>query len=401
MTVYINDKQYTAYELKCANVVIADVDSDNVNVRMKESYKVKSISPKQLDINVATNFNVACPSKLCVEFENKKPLFLFLYKPEQVNPDDYDYYFKSGEHSLEQLTLMAGQSVYLETGAVLKTHVYAEYADDIKICGHGIIDTVGIGEKGRRMLYFKSCNNLQIEDVSLFGAISWCVVPIACNNVNISGLNIITYEVNGDGIDLVGCENVQVDNCFIHAADDCVAIKANDYDDNIGCKDCFNITVKGCILWNTRPGNAIEIGFETRCDEIYNVTFEDIDVLHCEFEGWQSGGVLTIHNGDRAKIHDILYKNIRVEDASQKLIDFKIFNSRYSKDLQRGQIYNIIVEDVTYLGDKMPPSILRGFDFNHLINNIKVINLTHKGVKKASAIDAHMITEMSTDVVFE
>lgn len=93
-----------------------------------------------------------------------------------------------------------------------------------------------------------------------------------------------------------------------------------------------NILVEHCVLWNAEPGNAVEIGYEVRCDEISDITFRDLDIVHCEYEGNQSGGVLTIHNADRAHIHDIVYEDIRVEDAQEKFVDIKVLDSKYSLD---------------------------------------------------------------------
>lgn len=76
-----------------------------------------------------------------------------------------------------------------------------------------------------------------------------------------------------------------------------------------------DIKVRRCVLWNAEPGNALEIGYELRCNEVSDVVFEDCDIIHCEYEGNQSGGVLTIHNADRAKVHNVRYENIRIEDA--------------------------------------------------------------------------------------
>ena len=115
------------------------------------------------------------------------------------------------------------------------------------------------------------------------------------------------------------------------------------------------------IYWNTEFGNALEIGYETRCDEISDVVFRNCEVVHCEYEGNQSGGVLTIHNADRAWIHDIYYENIRIEDAQEKFIDIKTLDSKYSRDRSRGMIQDIHFKNIEITGENFPVSIVRGF----------------------------------------
>jgi len=81
-------------------------------------------------------------------------------------------------------------------------------------------------------------------------------------------------------------------------------------------------------------GNGLEIGFELHTAEVKNITFRDCDIIHVE-----SGAVLSIHNSDKAIVSNVLYENIRIEDARQKLIDLGIFRSKYSTDGSSDEAY--------------------------------------------------------------
>ncbi len=72
--------------------------------------------------------------------------------------------------------------------------------------------------------------------------------------------------------------------------------------------------------------------------------------------------MLTIHNADRAHIHDIVYEDIRVEDAQEKFVDIKVLDSKYSLDRKRGSVENIYFLNVEILNGNFPVSIIRGFD---------------------------------------
>ncbi len=398
MQINLNGQKFNSYETSPAHIVVFESDEAKVDIEL--GGVVKSVRPLGLNISPCNKFTVDTGSKVIVEFEDEKPLFLFTYLKENANPEDYTYYYGSGEHYVDELHLKAGESIYVAAGAVLKMHLRADGADNIKVAGRGIIDTSEIGSKKRRQLRFIQCNNLSVSDITLVGAIDWTLVPIKCNNVNIQGVNVVSWEVNGDGIDIVGCRDVVVKNCFLHCADDCLCVKANDYDDDRGCNNVENVRFEKCILWNTRPGNAMEVGFETRCEEIKNIVFSDIDVLHCVYESWESGGVFTIHNGDRAKISNVTYENIRVENAEQKLFDFKVLQSRYSKDADRGFIENINIRDI-YVYGEMPPSIMRGCDNQHGVKNVRISGLYDNGKKVENILSAHIIAESGSEVMFE
>jgi hypothetical protein len=107
--------------------------------------------------------------------------------------------------------------------------------------------------------------------------------------------------------------------------DDCIAIKSMGRDEPAA--DCEDIEVEHCIFWNAAWGNALEIGFEVRSDYVRNIVFSDNDIIHV-----QMGAVFSIHNSDSATVENVLYKNIRVEDARQKLIDLGIMRSLWSLD---------------------------------------------------------------------
>ncbi|MBQ2675787.1 MAG: hypothetical protein IJF54_00095 [Clostridia bacterium] len=401
MKISVCGKTVETYSLPCVEYLVYESDSDVINISICDEFEVKSIRPLKLNLSAANDFSVNTGSKVIIEFENHNPLFIFTYKKQCVNKDEFTYFFDEGEFTLDEIKLKSGEKLYVGAKAVLHAHISAQDAENIEVCGPGVIDITGISTKKRRMAKFLSCKNVTVKDTTFVGAIDWTIVPINCDNVTIDGANIITWEVNGDGIDPVGSKNVYIKNCFLHCADDCISVKATDYDHQEGCTDCDNIQVSGCIMWNTKPGNAMEIGFETRCDNITNVSFVDCDVLHCVYEGWQSGGVFTIHNGDRAVVSNVLYKNIRVENAEQKLFDFKVYKSHYSKDEERGFIKNIVAEDIYYFGEELPPSILRGCDNQHGVKNMVIRGLYHNDKRLDNVLKARFIAESGSELTFE
>ena len=247
--------------------------------------------------------------------------------------------------------------------------IFSYKADCVSVLGNGILygsvwhkpDENG----GRLMAAFTLGDDIRIQGITIVDSGVWNLVPGACRNVSICDVNILSRLVTGDGIDIVGCENVTIENCFIRACDDCICIKACPLPSPAACCNVKNVHVHGCTLWNAEPGNALEIGYELRCNEVSDIVFFDCDIIHCEYEGNQSGGVLTIHNADRANVHNILYENIRIEDAQEKLVDIKILDSKYSLDRVRGDVQDVTFRNITVGGSIFPVSIIRGFEMHN------------------------------------
>ncbi|WNR46136.1 glycosyl hydrolase family 28 protein [Paenibacillus roseipurpureus] len=372
----------------------------------------KGIQPKPA--NGSITLEVQAPIKLSIEFggDIRKPLFLLINPPENNRPDPSDlsvkYYRGGAVYDAGEIILNSGETVYIEEGAVVRGHITAPESNGARIAGRGILDgsgwrTTGLQpyEKRKQMIKAISCNDLEIEGITVVDGSNWHVVPIGSHNVTIRNLNVITFEGTGDGCDIVGCENVVVDNCFIRAKDDCLAVKAVDYHHEAGLANVKNVLVQNCVFWNAEWGNCMEIGYETRCDTISGVTFRNIDVMRCEFEGHQSGGVFTIHNGDRAVIQDILYEDIRVEDAQEKLVDIKVLDSKYSRDTIRGQVDGVTFRNIQVIDGLFPVSIIRGWSEEHMIRNIRFEGLTVHGEPVKSANDARMVVELAVDVSFQ
>ena len=134
------------------------------------------------------------------------------------------------------------------------------------------------------------------------------------------------------------------------------------------------------------------------------IVFSDCDIIHCEYEGNQSGGVLTIHNADRANVHNILYENIRIEDAQEKFVDIKILDSKYSLDRVRGDIQDVTFRNITVGGSIFPVSIIRGFEMHnemHRPRHIRFENVVVHGALMHSANEMRMVVELAHELEFE
>jgi len=354
--------------------------------------------------------NLDGPTKLSIECDDEihRPLFLFVAAPDDdtPSPDDPNVrYFEGGVlHTPGMMDLASGETIYIAAGAVVRGAIRAEGQHQIAVRGHGVLDgnlwPHEPGEDRPHMLSFLDCQDVTVEGVTVADSPCWTLVPTGCDRVRLRDVRIITSAANGDGIDIVGSRDVVVDGAFIRTKDDCIAIKAMTNRHPSGGRNVECVRIRRSVFWNAEWGNALEIGYETRCEAMSDIVFEDCDVIHCEFEGWQSGGVFTIHNGDRATIHDVRYENIRVEDAQEKLIDIKVLVAQYSKDDARGHVRDIHFKDVRVVAGPFPVSIVRGLDGQHLIENVTLENVSAHGVAFRDANAAHMVVELARGVTF-
>ncbi len=355
-------------------------------------------------------FTLTEPAYLSIELDDdiRRPLFLWADPPDEAVPDPAEpgvRYFEAGKvHRPGLMELESGETVYIEGGAAVEGAVLADGAENVTVRGRGILDGSGWPGKGKdrgpRLLRFFDCRNVTVEGVAFVDSPRWTLVPVGCEDVRIEGVKIITDHVGGDGIDLVGSSDVTVRRCFARTADDCVAIKASAYRRECGGRDVKGIRVLDSVFWNAHPGNALEIGYETRCDSISDVLYRNCDIIRVEHEGYSSGGTFGIHNGDRAEVSDVRYEDIRVEDSREKLIDMKVLFARYSRDEERGQIRNVRFRDIAVVDGRFPPGIIQGYDKEHIIEDVTVEGLTVHGKPVHDAIDARMVVELARKVRF-
>ncbi|MBO5940001.1 MAG: hypothetical protein J6R18_02250, partial [Kiritimatiellae bacterium] len=120
----------------------------------------------------------------------------------------------------------------------------------------------GIPWRPSQMLYFVECENVRVEGVSLIDSPYWSCFIHGCKGVKVKNLLVRTrrepvHTHNGDGIDIDSCEDVEVADCDIDTADDCITLRANTSRLKVK-RPCRNIAVSNCRL--SSPCNAVRIG---------------------------------------------------------------------------------------------------------------------------------------------
>lgn len=368
------------------------------------SYKIK---PKVDKKNHTVTFSITNPDTYTVEFDGTpfRALHIFANPIEENIPDFSDenvVYVGPGEWDIDTISLESGQTLYISGGAVVHGIVNANFAENVTVMGRGIIDGSKMEGWQGKMAYvplkFDHCNKVAVKDVIALNSNAWVCQCFETKNASIDGINVVSARPNGDGITLQSCENIEVKNCFVRSWDDSLVVK--NYEGN-----SKGIHFLDMQLW-TDFAQSMEIGYETNKGQqkeaaISNISFSNICVLHNFHKP-----VISVHNGDDAKISDIAFNHIVVEDAQMGsgdgsdmpyMIDLNIAKSdNWSTTRERGTIDDVQIDGVTVLSGKFSPSRISGYDKDHRVTNVNISNLEILGEKMKTFEDAKFEIEEST-----
>lgn len=369
-----------------------------ITVPKQELEKV-TISPLSYEIEPKINknkhtvtFYITEPNTYTVMFNDspERAIHIFANPLEEdiPNPNDENViYIGPGEWNMYKIDVESGQTVYIAGGAVVHGRLNIENEENVTVRGRGIIDGSKLnGWKGRGAsvpLEMNNCQNVTVEDIIFLNSNAWVCQGFDSQDLKLDGIKIISSRPNGDGISIQSCQNVEVKNGFVRSWDDSLVVK--NYAGNSS-----NIHFSDMQLW-TDLAQSMEVGYETNKGQraeasITNVTFENICVLHNYHKP-----VISIHNGDDAIVSGITFRNITVEDAQMGsgdgavmpyLIDLHIgYNAQWSRTKERGQIRDIVIENVNVLSGKFCTSRIQGYDAEHTVSNVSISNLEILGEK--------------------
>jgi len=439
--VKVNGNESAVYDSKIAAFMYFSFDGNvNVSVTSGRDINTVDIRPKSRGVTYSfedrtVSFRLDKPCNLSIEINGdiKRPLFLFANPLEQNPPKPGDKnvrYFEAGKiHQAGEIKLVSGETIYIAGGAIVRGRIRAEGAENVRIIGRGILDGSGRDYK-TQMVKLSGCSNVEVSGIIVFNSFGWTLVPVKSDNVRFTNIKVVGWRDNDDGVDIVGCTNLSIENCFLRTKDDCIAVKASPgyfEEGESGLRNVRDVRVIDSVFWNAEWGNAMEIGFELQTKKISDVLFKNCDIIHVE-----RGGTFTIHNGDFATVENIRFEDIRVEDSQDKLIELRVGLSIYSKDCpwelhrqnpqrkrnplgqwvrpepekeqefaaQRGHIRNIHFKNIAISGQKLPKSYLIGYNAAHSVENVVIENLKFNGSRILDAEAGNFTIETAKKVKF-
>lgn len=251
---------------------------------------------------------------------------------------------------------------------------------DIQFSDNVTVRGITVMNPAHYSFHLGSSRNLWIQDVKAFSCVGW-----------------------SDGIDMMACENVRIEDVFLRNSDDCIAI--------YGMRgeftgDTRNVSVKNAILW-ADVAHPTMIGTHGDAKHggsiIENISFENIDILEHHEPQDDYLGCMAINVGDANTVRNVSYKDVRVEPFERgKLLDLQVrWNKKYN-DVPGKSIRNVMFEDIFYDGEGEHTSVINGFSQDKKVEGVRFRNLVVRGVPVKKPEDGNiLIGEFAEDVRFE
>ncbi|MDX2188183.1 MAG: glycosyl hydrolase family 28 protein [Opitutaceae bacterium] len=317
------------------------------------------------------SFQLPGPDKVYIEVEGHAPLALFANKPFPMpGSTPATFAFGPGTHEVGYLTLKDNDSVYLAPGAVVYGGIRASGAKNLRVYGGGILDG---GNRFESMVKLEDCENIQFEGITTRNGIGWTNTLIRCRNVSYRGVKVISFGPAGDGIDPLNSSNVEISDSFFRCTDDCIAIKAPDY-----TVASSNIRIHDNTMVGFAYADGVTIGFELNAPSISN-----IEVWNCDVILARGGSMVQGHSGfsiicdGPARVHDILFRDIRVEQVEFKLFELQCTYGKHYGDDPPGNIENVTIRNVSWAHEA--PIVLQGFSPENRVRQVRFENCTVAG----------------------
>ena len=348
-------------------------------------------------------FTLERPQYLSVEFNGDRLHNLHLF----ANPLETEtytearkgvMYFGPGIHKPDdlpnnQIRIPSNTTVYLAPGAVIKAKLLVDKAENVRIIGRGILD------HPIRGIEVTDSKNVLIEGVTVVNPDHYTVFGGGTTGLTVKNLKAFSCKGWSDGIDLMCCRNVVVDNVFLRNSDDCIAIYNHRWNWWGGSSD---ITVQNSVLW-ADIAHPINMGGHGDPDSLTgevleNVTVRNIDILEHDEDDPLYQGSMNIDCGDKNIVRNVLFEDIRVESIQEgRLFCLKVlYNPKYNK-APENSIEEITFRNITYDGVGENPSLIKGIDENHSVRNITFENVVING-KRMKDVNEFITNEFIKDI---
>lgn len=375
-----------------ASMVQFDMGSPVEVMVKKNNETVREAAIRPLNNNVAYKqlqntvfFTLDKPQYLSVEFNGDRLHNLHLFanplETEKYGQEEKGVmYFGPGVHRPKdlpnnQIRIPSNTTVYLAPGAVVKAKLLVDKAENVRIIGRGILD------HSIRGIEITDSKNVLIDGITVVNPDHYTVFGGGSSDITIRNLKSFSCKGWSDGIDMMCCRSVMVDNVFMRNSDDCIALYNHRWNWWGGSGD---ITVQNSVLW-ADIAHPINIGGHGDPDSptgevIGNLVFRNIDILEQDEDDVPYQGCMAVVCGDRNHVRNVLFEDIRVESIQEgRLFCVKVnFNPKYDKQ-PGNSIDGITFRNITYTGVGENPPLIQGFDKERKVKNVTFDNVVING----------------------
>ncbi len=321
------------------------------------------------------------------------------YEAETIPTDKSVLYFKRGSFvSFSHKTDIRSDAD--AESAALPPVLELNGKENAVIAGCGTLDFTRIDRRERNLVTVNFCKNSMIDGLILLNPNSWTVTCYACESCTVSGITVFGYRTNSDGINICGCSDMTVENCFCRNGDDSFSAKAtNEF------YECRDITFKNCIGWSNKA-RCFGITGEVERD-IYRITFTDCAVIfrNANWDTDRTASLAVAVETGGKNVSDILFENIEIHTDTGRPIYCMIYGS----EITDCNVSNIVFRNINInCGEKIKISSRRGMNFKEKIcsffdrkinssclKNLKTFKLISEWLKR------NYVSSNSVKVTFE
>ena len=211
--------------------------------------------------------------------------------------------------------------------------------DDVNEKNSGTIDGNGIdnpnwngSEKTRPMAIFVALSeNVTIQHVQVVNAGMWSVVGLENSNMLIESVKVDSHSgPTRDGIDIVDCSNVTIQNVWVNSEDDSICLKSG------STKGVHNVTVKNSTVAGSGVANALKLGTAS------SGSFDGIRFVGIHIESAKQAA-MAVESVDGAAIHGVTFKDIQFKNVGSA---FFILLGQRKGARKIGSIKNVFFQNI-------------------------------------------------------
>jgi hypothetical protein len=188
------------------------------------------------------------------------------------------------------------------------------------------------------LVEIRNSRHVLLEGFTILDSPGWTIHPYNCDHVTIRGLTLDShlYGPNTDGIDVNGCRDVFISDCYISGCDDAIIIKST-----VDARSTERVAVTNCIL-ATKCG-ALGLGAE--CDN----SIRDIVFSNCVVK--EALRMIAIEMWSPGTIENVAFSNISGRTVTDMQVERPIYidiqQHRQPEPYTLGQLRNVSISNFT------------------------------------------------------
>ncbi|MGO4270710.1 glycosyl hydrolase family 28 protein [Paenibacillus sp. TAF58] len=155
---------------------------------------------------------------------------------------------------------------------------------------------------------------ITVEGITIVDPPHYSIYLGSSEHVQIRNFKAFSTRGWSDGIDIMACFHIDIEDIFMRNSDDCIAVYGTRWD---FYGDTRYVTVRNSVLW-ADVAHPIMMGthgdHHKDGDTIEHIRFENIDILEHHEPQENYWGAMAINAGDLNTIRHVTFEDIRVEE---------------------------------------------------------------------------------------